>query len=60
MSHKSGHVVINRATGSDSNDVVQSASVHLQFPPGTSLEEKLKKIRKVELILDRLDHDDED
>lgn len=58
MSHKSGHVIIRRTSEQNSFDVVQSASVELQFPPDTSLEDKLKKIRQVEKLLDRLDHDE--
>lgn len=58
MSHKSGNVIINRVAVTDSLDAVRSASVELQFPPGTSLEEKLQKIRRVEQLLDKLDHDD--
>lgn len=60
MSHKSGHIIIQRAPKGPSLDVVQSASVELEFPPGTSLEDKMKKIRQVERLLDKLDHDDED
>ena len=59
MSHKSGHVIINRVQGHDSLDVVKSASVELQFPPGTSLDEKMKKIRQVEKLLDKLEHDED-
>lgn len=59
MSHKSGHVIINRVA-TDSPDVVRSASIELQFEPGTSLEDRMKKIRQVERLLDKLDHDDED
>jgi hypothetical protein len=59
MSHKSGHVIIRRTSANDIRDVVQSASVELQFPPDTSLEDKLKKIRQVEKLLDKLDHDED-
>ena len=58
MSHKSGHVIINRVAQGESLDVVRSASVELSFPAGTTLEAKLKKIRQVEQLLDKLDHDD--
>lgn len=60
MSHKSGHVIINRLATDSSSDVVRSVSVELQFPRNTSLEDKMKKIRQVEHLLDKLDHDDED
>jgi hypothetical protein len=59
VSHKSGHIIIERAPAGPSLDVVQSARVELQFPPGTTLEEKLKKIRRVEQLLDKLDHDED-
>jgi hypothetical protein len=60
MSHKSGHVIIKRVSLEFSTEVVLSASVELQFPPNTSPDDKMKKIRRVECLLDRLDHDDED
>jgi hypothetical protein len=60
VSHKSGHVIINRvAADSNGLDTVQSASVELRFPEGTTLEAKLKKIRQVERLLDKLDHDED-
>ena len=59
MSHKSGGVIINRAAESDSLDMVQSVTVELQFPANTSLEAKMKKIRQVECLLDKLEHDDD-
>jgi transcriptional regulator NrdR family protein len=59
MSHKSGHVIINRVSESDNLDVVRSASVELSFPPDTSLDAKMKKIRQVERLLDKLDHDED-
>lgn len=59
MSHKSGHVIINRVPAGDSLDVVRSASVELQFQPGTSLDDKMKKIRQVERLLDKLEHDED-
>lgn len=60
MSHKSGHVVIKRVAAEFSSEVVHSTSVELQFPPGTSLDDKMKKIRQVERLLDKMEHDDED
>jgi hypothetical protein len=59
MSHKSGTVIINRVAADRAVDVVESASVHLRFPEGTTLEEKLNKIRQVERLLDKLDHDED-
>lgn len=59
MSHKSGTVIINRVAA-DSHDIVQSAGVELAFPEGTSLDDRIKKVRQVERLLDKLDHDDED
>jgi hypothetical protein len=59
MSHKSGGVIINRVSSTES-DVVRSAEVHLEFPSGTSLEDRIKKVRQVERLLDKLDHDEED
>lgn len=60
MSHKSGHVIIRRVAQTDSHDIVQSASVELAFPEGTPLDARIKKVRQVERLLDKLDHDDED
>lgn len=60
MSHKSGHVIIQRSAASDSTDVVQEVRVELQFPPGTSLEDRARKMRQVECLLDKLDHDTEE
>lgn len=60
MSHKSGHVIINRVVSSaDDLDTVRSASVELHFQEGTTLDAKLKKIRQVERLLDKLDHDED-
>lgn len=59
MSHKSGHVIIQRASEQVTSEVVQSVRVELQFPPGTSLEEKMKKIRQAERLLDKLEHDED-
>lgn len=60
MSHNRDNIIINRAPGSVTTSVVQSASIELQFPEGTLLETKLKKVRQVERMLDKLDHDDDD
>lgn len=60
MSHKSGGVIINRSAAPGSLDVVKSAEVCLEFPAGTSLEDKIKKVRQVERLLDKLDLDDEE
>lgn len=60
MSHKSGHIIINRVAQSDSPDVVQSVSVELKFPEGTSDYAKIKKVLQVERLLDKLDQDDDD
>lgn len=59
MSHKSGHVIIQRSAASDSLDVVQDVRVELQFESGTSLEDRMRKVRQVECLLDKLDHDEE-
>jgi hypothetical protein len=60
MSHKSGHIIIQKAVSEGSTDVVQHASVDLLFGPDTPVEVKLRKVRQVERLLDKLDHDDED
>jgi len=58
MSHKSGTVIINRVAA-DGHDIVQSASVELAFPEGTTLDDRIKKVRQVERLLDKLDHDED-
>lgn len=60
MSHKSGHVIIKRVAAEFSSEIVQDISVELQFPPNTSLDEKMRKVRQVECLLDKMEHDDED
>jgi hypothetical protein len=65
MSHKSGHIIISRykdPTGGSVTAVsgVSEARIELEFAPGTSLEERVKKVRQVERLLDKMDHDDED
>jgi hypothetical protein len=61
MSHKSGHIIIQKSAASTDSETVQSATVDLFFPPGTELETKMRKVRQVERLLDKLDHDhDED
>lgn len=68
MSHKSGHIIISRFKDPSGGSVtavttsetgVIEARIELQFAPGTSLEDRLKKIRQVERLLDKMDHDDE-
>lgn len=58
MSHKSGSIIINRASGTEG--IVSDASIALEFPAGTSVEDKLKKVRQVERLLDKLDHEDDE
>lgn len=60
MSHKSGHIIINRVAQRDSHDVVHSVSVELKFPEGTSDYAKIKKVLQVERLLDKLDQDEAD
>lgn len=58
MSHKSGHIIIQKSVPEGSTDVVQHASVDLLFGPDTPMDDKLRKVRQVERMLDKLDHDD--
>jgi hypothetical protein len=60
MSHKSGHIIINRVPAPGSTEIVHSATVELSFPANTPLDARVKKIRQVERLLDKLDQDDED
>jgi hypothetical protein len=39
---------------------VSEARIELEFAPGTTLEDRVKKVRQVERLLDKMDHDDED
>lgn len=65
MSHKSGHIIISRykdpsAESATAVSGVAEARIELEFAPGTSLEDRVKKVRQVERLLDKMDHDDED
>lgn len=59
MSHKSGHIIIQKSSSSTDSETVQSATVDLFFPPETDLDVKMKKVRQVERLLDKLDHDED-
>lgn len=60
MTHKSSHVNVRKAAPEGSTDIVRQLSVDLVFPPDTPLDAKLKKVRQVERLLDKLDHDEDD
>lgn len=60
MSHNRDEIIINRVAPTDVYTVVKYASVTLDFPPGTQIETKIKKVRQVERLLERLDHESED
>jgi hypothetical protein len=60
MSHKSGHIIIQKQSAAGSTDTVQSSTVDLFFPPDTPMETKLKKVRQVERLLEKIDHDDDE
>lgn len=66
MSHKSGHIIIERYPATNLGEavhpvgVVISQRVELDFPAGTSLDDRMRKIRQVERLLDRMDHDEDD
>lgn len=64
MSHKAGHIVIESApppTGllsEQAGDVVTASSVELNFPSGMPIEDRIKHMRHVMLVLDKLEHPD--
>jgi hypothetical protein len=65
VSHKSGHIIISRLKDPNGGSVtavsgVFEARIELEFVHGTTLEERVKKVRQVERLLDKMDQDDED
>jgi hypothetical protein len=64
VSHKSGHIIISRFKDPSGGSVtavsgVAEARIELQFAPGTTLEDRVKKVRQVERLLDLMDHDED-
>lgn len=61
MSHKSGHIIIERVPQDTTGDeaVLISLRAVITFSPATPVEDRIRVIARVERLLDRVDHDDD-
>lgn len=59
MSHISSHIIIDAVAPSDSEQLLRSAKIELQFASGTPIEHRAKMYRRAERLIEQLSHEDE-